>query len=76
MSVRYMIIFGLVLGATLVLSGCDQETPQSTYSRESVDVYDNMGRLIRRHKDGYVTTFKYEADDRRIITSTETVREK
>lgn len=71
-----LIILGLVMGATLVFSGCDQQAKQSTYSGEAVIEMDNMGRIIRKHENGFITTYEYPTDgDRRIPISSKTVRE-
>lgn len=70
-----LIILGLVVGATLVLSGCDQQANQSKSSGESVIVRDNMGRIIRKHENDFITTYEYpHHGDRRIPTSSKTVR--
>ena len=76
MQVRYKLVLGIAVGITLVLSGCDQQPRQSTYSKEYVVVKDNMGRTVREHRDGYVTIYKYPTEgDRRIPKSVVTVRE-
>jgi hypothetical protein len=50
--------------------------PKSVYSKKPVNFYDNKGRLIRTHKDGYVIIYKYEKVNSDMPTSTKTYRDK
>ncbi len=83
---------GLVVGASLFSFGCDQKEASKTlslqeamevqrgypsrFSGEATIIRDNMGRIVRKHENGFVTTYEYPTTgDRRLPISSKTVRE-
>ena len=83
---------GLVVGASLFSFGCDQKEASKTLSLEeamevergypskssgeAIIIRDHMGRVVRKHENGFVTTYEYPTrGDRRLPIASRTVRE-